>query len=139
MPKPPQTGSGAFASRVDPGPSGGIFAECNAAEASGLQWMARVIKVDRVSPAGAPCLGKPTNADPDFRSYFSSLVPSRILSVQCLVQIESDARAVLYHLESDRDLPAEELLLGIDANIEIVEQQVVVGAVWAVARRRMLA
>src|ERR1019366_10235177 len=45
------------------------------------------------------------------------------------MQVELDARAVLEHLEADGVLAADELLLGIDADVEMVEEQVVVGAI----------
>ncbi len=48
------------------------------------------------------------------------------------MQIELDARAVLEHLEADGVLAADEFLFGIDANVEMVEEQIVVGAVGTV-------
>ena len=48
------------------------------------------------------------------------------------MQIELDAAAVLQHLETDGHDPAEELLFGVHAHIQAVEEQVVVGAIRAV-------
>ena len=66
-----------------------------------------------------------------------------LVDVQVGVQIELDARVVLQHLEANRVLAAEELLLRIDADVEVVGEQVVVGAIAPVlaaqdvrARRR---
>ncbi len=48
------------------------------------------------------------------------------------IELELDARAVLQHLEADGVCSADELLVGIDAEIEMVEEQIVVGAIGAV-------
>ncbi len=45
------------------------------------------------------------------------------------MQIELDARAVLQHLEANGVLAADDLLLRIDADIEMVGEQIVVDAV----------
>jgi hypothetical protein len=55
------------------------------------------------------------------------------------VQIELDAPAVLQHLEADGVLPLEELLLRIDANIEVVKQQIVIGAIGSVGTAQNVA
>ena len=49
------------------------------------------------------------------------------------MQVELDARAVLKHPEADGVLAAEELLVGIDADIEVVVEQIVVGAIRPLA------
>ncbi len=48
------------------------------------------------------------------------------------MQVELNARAVLEHLEADGDLSADELLLRVDADIQMIEEQIVVGAIRAV-------
>ena len=48
------------------------------------------------------------------------------------MQVELDARVVLEHLEADGVLAAEEFLLRVDANIEVVEEQIVIGAIGSV-------
>ena len=45
------------------------------------------------------------------------------------VQIQLDAAAVSEHPEADRVLALKKLLLWIDTNIEVVKEQVVVGAI----------
>ncbi len=45
------------------------------------------------------------------------------------MQIELDAGVVFEHLETDRVLPADEFLLGIDTNVQVVREQIIVGAV----------
>ena len=65
---------------------------------------------------------------------------------QGLMQIDLDAVVVGQHAEADRVLAAEEFLVGVEADVEVVVQQVVVGAVAAVfateelgaGRRRLL-
>ena len=54
------------------------------------------------------------------------------IDVQGLMQIDLDAVVVGQHAEADRVLAAEEFLIGVEADVEVVVQQVVVGAVAAV-------
>jgi hypothetical protein len=54
------------------------------------------------------------------------------VDVEARVQIDLNARGLFQHAEADRVLPADELLRWIDANIEMVVEQVVVGAVRSV-------
>ena|ERR1700691_3602360 len=56
-----------------------------------------------------------------------------LVDVKRVDQVELDPRVILEHFEPDRVLPADELFLRIDANVEVVEQQVVVGAIWPVS------
>src|SRR5258705_375661 len=49
-----------------------------------------------------------------------------------VVKIELDPRVVLEHLEPDRVHPSDKLLLRIDADIEIVVEQIIVGAIAAI-------
>jgi hypothetical protein len=48
------------------------------------------------------------------------------------VEVQLDARVVLKHLEADGVDAREEFLFGVDADIEVVVEEVVVGAVAAV-------
>ena len=66
-----------------------------------------------------------------------------LVDVQVGVEIELDTRRVLEHAERDRVLPADELLVRLDPDVEVIRQQVVVRAELAVfaaedvaARRR---
>ncbi len=52
-----------------------------------------------------------------------------LVDLQGRDELELDAVAVREHLEADRVAAADELLLGIDAQIEVVEEQIVVGAI----------
>ena len=90
--------------------------------------------------------GKSTNTVFSSRSYLSGVVAEQdLVDVEVGVEIELNARVVLQHLEADRVLAADRLLLRIDADVEVVVQQIVVGAISAVfaaqdvgARRRFL-
>ena len=51
-----------------------------------------------------------------------------LVDTQLFGQVDLDARAVFQHAEADGVLAADELLVGIDANVKVVVEQVVVGA-----------
>src|SRR5271156_2108438 len=53
--------------------------------------------------------------------------------MKSLVQVELDARVVLEYLEANGIFSPDELLLWIDAHIQMVEEQIVVGAILAVS------
>ncbi len=55
------------------------------------------------------------------------------------MQIELDAPAVLQHPEADGVLPLKELLFRIDANIEVVKQQIVIGAIGSIGAAQNVA
>ena len=94
---------------------------------------AGVVEVDRVfRPAFSVC-GKSTKTVLSSRSYLSGVgAEQNLVDVQVGVQIELDARVVLEHLEADRVLAADRLLVRIDADVEVVEEQIVVRAIAAV-------
>jgi hypothetical protein len=48
------------------------------------------------------------------------------------MQVKLNPRVVLEHLEANRILPADEFLLGIDADIQMIEKQIVVGPILTV-------
>src|SRR5580693_10230519 len=48
------------------------------------------------------------------------------------MKVELDARTVLKHFEANGILPADGLLLRINANIQVVRKQIIVDAVWTV-------
>ena len=103
----------------------------------GLRRVAGVVEVDRVDLALLQRLREVDEHGAELALVLQRRVaPSRILSTFSVVdQVELDARVVLQHPEADRVLAADELLLRIDADVEVVGEQVVVGAVRAVARR----
>ena len=74
--------------------------------------------------------GKSTNTVFSSRSYLSVARPEHdLVDVQVGVQIELNARVVLQHPEADAVLAGDELLLGIDADVEVIGEQIVVGAI----------
>ncbi len=80
--------------------------------------------------------GKSTKTAPCSRSYFSGVCAEQdLVDLQVGVEVELDAGVVLEHLEADRVLAADALLVRIDADVEVVGQQVVVGAIQARSRR----
>jgi hypothetical protein len=46
-----------------------------------------------------------------------------------VIEVDLDARTVLEHAEANGILAAQELLVGIDPHIEMVVEQLVVGAI----------
>jgi hypothetical protein len=114
--------------------AGGIFAEGEGAEPAYLHRVAGVIKVDGVRAAGLKGLRKID----EHRSCFT-LVLKRgrtqeyLVDLERRVQIELDAPAVFQHPEADAVLALEKLPFRVDADIEVVKEQVVVGAVRPVA------
>ena len=130
---PPDAGADTFASGVDPRMAGGVLVNVNPPKRPVLFRISGVVEVDGVGVAGAKGLRKVDEDGAESRSYLSGVVPRRILSMlQRLLEVELDARAVLEHLEANGVFAADEFLVGIDANIEVVVEQIVVGAVWAV-------
>lgn len=57
------------------------------------------------------------------------LTEKNFVDIQGIDQIKLNTRVVLEHLEADRVLAADELLFGIDADIEVVIKQIVVGTI----------
>ena len=105
----------------------------DAAESSGLVRIPGVVKVDRIHLAGAQRLGKIDKHGAGIALVLERVVAQEnLVDVQRVAQVELDARAVLEHPEADRVLAAETLLVGIDANVQVVIEQVVVGAVRSV-------
>ena len=110
---------------------------------------AGVVKVDRVRRGPAfSVFGKVDEDGAELALVFEfgcaeqNLVDCRALAYE----IELDALVVLEHLEADRVLAADHFLLGIDADVEMVVEQIVVRAVPAIlaaqnvrARRLMCA
>ena len=91
------------------------------------------MNVDRVGAAVAQRL-----REVDEEGAAVALVFQRRLAQQDLVdlergiELELDAGAVLQHLEADGVRSADEFLVRIDAEVEMVEEQIVVGAIGAV-------
>jgi hypothetical protein len=54
------------------------------------------------------------------------------VDVQSFVQVDLDAVVVGQHAEADRVLAAEEFLIGVEADVQMVVQQIVIGAVTTV-------
>src|SRR5258708_5089962 len=55
-----------------------------------------------------------------------------LIVFQVVVEIQLNACVVLEHLEPDRVPATDKLLLRIDANIEIIEEQIIVGTIAAI-------
>ena len=113
--------------------AGGILLEGDGAEAAGLDGIAGVVEVDRVDLPGAERLRE---VDEDGAGIALVLeqrgAEQDFVDVERGLQVELDARAVLQHLEADGVLAADELFLRVDADVEMVEEQIVVGAIGSV-------
>ncbi len=113
--------------------TGGVFPERDSTEPAGLEGIPRVVEVDGVHAAGAEGL-REVHED----GAGVALVVERggaeedLVDVERFVEVELDARAVLEHLEADGVFAAEELLFRVDADVEMIEEQIVVGAIRAV-------
>lgn len=59
--------------------------------------------------------------------------------IQVGKQVELNARIVLQHLEANRVLAAQEFLVRINAKVEIIGKQIIVGPPLTVCARRMSA
>ena len=66
------------------------------------------------------------------------LLQQNLVDVQRGYQVELNARAALEHFEADRVLAAQGLLVRIDPHVEVVVQQVVIGAIRTVAAAQMI-
>ena len=113
--------------------AGRVFAESDGAKPAGLHRMARIVEVDGVHAARSESLWK---VDED-RSCIALVLESNstekyLVDVERGMQIELDAPAVLEHPEADGVLALKELLLRVDAHIEVIKQQVVIGAIRSV-------
>src|ERR1039457_3196799 len=109
--------------------TGGVFPERDSTEPARLERIPRVVKVDGVHAAGAERL-REVHED----GAGVALVMERggaeqnLVDVERFMQVELDARVVLKHLEAEGVLAADELLFRVDADVEMVEEQIVVGA-----------
>ena len=122
----------------------GSWLKATPPEPAALRRGARVVEVDRDHLAG---LQRAREVD-EHRVQLALVLERRravedLVDVQVGVEIELDARRVLEHAERDRVLPADELLVRLDPDVEVIRQQVVVRAEFAVfapqdvtARRR---
>jgi hypothetical protein len=142
--RPPDARSLALAGRVDPVVAVGVLAERDPAESARFLRLARVVELDVVLASRAQPLRKVNEHRVDL-ALVLQLAPGvqDAVDVQVGIQIELDARIVAQHPETDGVLSGEVLLLGIDADVEVVREEIVVGAVASVvaaqevgARRR---
>src|SRR5262245_47837497 len=62
-----------------------------------------------------------------------------LLNLKDIAEIDLNPRTVLQHLELDRILAGNRFLLWIDSDIEVVVEQVVVGALRAIAAAELIA
>ena len=113
--------------------AGGVFLEGDGAEPAGLHRVAGVVEIDAVGAAGAQGFRKVHENSAGIALVFQGGVAEQnLIDVEGGVQIELDARGVLQHPEADGDLAAEEFLFRVDANVQVVEEQIVVGAIRSV-------
>ena len=69
------------------------------------------------------------NTAPVSRSYLSGVaLEEDLVDVELVGQVELNARAVFQHPETDGVFAADEFLFGIDADVQVVIKQVVIGA-----------
>ncbi len=55
-----------------------------------------------------------------------------LIDLQIVVEIQLDSIIVLKHLEADGVLAANKFLLRVDANVEMIEKQIIISAIPAV-------
>ena len=110
--------------------SGRVFLEGEAAEPPRFLRYAGIVKIDR---NGAPRLLRFWKIDEDSIEFPVKLQRSfseeNLVDVQRGDEIELYPRVVLQHLEANGVLSADELLLRLDADVEMVIEEVVVGAI----------
>ena len=113
--------------------TGGILPESDAAEPRRLDRIPGVVEVDRVHASGAQRLREVHEHGSKLARVFQrDALEEDLIDLQRGVQIELDPRAVLEHPEPDGVLPADELLLRVDAHVEMVREQIVIGAIRSV-------
>jgi hypothetical protein len=131
--RPPDASAGLFARGVDPWMAGRIFTKRDGAESARLHGMARVVEVDGVDAAH---LERPGEVHEDRSCIPLVLEPLRaeedFVDMQRGVQVKLDAPTVLEHPEAHGVLALNEFFVRIDANVEVVKEQVVVGAIGTV-------
>ena len=113
--------------------AGGVFLEGDAAEAAHFPGLTGIIEVDRIF---ATLTQRFRKVDEDRVELSRVLQVPRsqrdAIDVQIRVQIDLDPRVVFEHLEADGVLAADEFLVRIDTNVEVVVQQIVVRSMLAV-------
>ena len=131
--RPPIAGADVLAGGRDPVASRRVFPERKAAESRNGFGHPRVVEVNRVLASGAQRLREVDEDRVQLARVLQRGVPEKnLFDLQIRIEIHLDACVVLQHPEADRVLAADELLDGIDADVEVVGEQVVVGAVRAV-------
>ena len=99
----------------------------------GLARRSGVVEVDRVLAPALERLGKIDEDRVQLALVLQLLgAEEDLVHGEVVVQVELDARVVLQHLEPDGVLAAEELLVRIDADVEVIGQQVIVRSVATV-------
>ncbi len=130
---PPDARADAFARGVNPGTALGILAEGKAAEAARRRRGAGIVEVDGVLAPGVQRLRKIDEHGAKLAFVLQRGSPEQnLVDIERRVQVELNTRVVLEHLEADRVLPADDFLIRVDADVEVVVEQVVVGAIGAV-------
>ena len=131
---PPGRRAVTFVRGVDPVLAGRIGPEGQRVEPAVFARLARVVKLDRVGAAGCGASAENRRRPCCDRACTSASASpiDDLLDGEVREQLQLDARVVLEHLEADGVLAADPLLLGIDPDVEVVIQQVVVGAIAAV-------
>ena len=114
-------------------PTGRILAEGEAAEPALLFRRAVVVKLDGVGAAGAQHR-REVHVDRVVVAFVLQRggAEQDLVDGKIRVQLQLDAVVVLEHLEADGVLATDCLLVGVDPNVELVVEQVVVGTVAAV-------
>ena len=114
--------------------AGWIVAEGEASESARLQWRAGVIEINRVHAACSQRLRKIHEDGPRITLVLKRYgAQENFVDLERLGQVELDARAVLEHLEPDGVFAADELLFRIYADVEMVEEQIIVGAIGPIS------
>src|SRR5262245_16193721 len=109
-------------------PAGRVFAKADTAKPPCLLRITGVIEIDGIYGVFLKRRGKVHEDSPQFARIFQfGRAEQDFVYIEIGEQVELDSRIIPQHLETDRIFSADELLLRINANIQLVGEQVVVG------------
>jgi hypothetical protein len=114
--------------------AGRIFAESDGAKSTRFYRMTRVVEVDGVLSA---CFQGLWEVDEDCACIAPVAEPTPVekyfVDLQSGMQIELDAFAILKHPEANGVFALKIFFVRVDTDIEVVEEQIIVGAIGPVS------
>ncbi|MBV6504871.1 MAG: hypothetical protein ILNGONEN_00426 [Syntrophorhabdaceae bacterium] len=132
--RPPQARARALAGRVNPRIPQRVLLERNAAETPGFLRMPGIMKIDAVSLAGFQPFGKIDKHGVELACVLQRLaVEQNAVDLHVVKQIDLNALIIREHFKPDRVESGKIFLCYAQAHVEIIKQQIIVGAIWPVA------